>query len=193
VKEIPRDVTYIVAALGLLVVAGAVTFGWVAMHKQGAHAVIREGRWAAVARHVVEGLQLMGNRRTLIRTALASLVYLFLQFLTVYMLMKADLMDYSFWVACGVLTIIRLATVVPNAPGNIGLENIACVAVLRLFDLRLDDAKTFSIILIFARTLPLLLGGAIATALTGSNIGELRDRARRGLSAQNPNPNPPAA
>ena len=31
--------------------------------------------------------------------------------------------------------------------------------------------------------LPLLIGGAVATALTGSNIGELRDRARRGLDA----------
>jgi hypothetical protein len=28
-------------------------------------------------------------------------------------------------------------------------------------------------------TLPLLIGGAIATALTGVNIGELRDRARK--------------
>ncbi|MEI9973173.1 MAG: lysylphosphatidylglycerol synthase domain-containing protein [Ignavibacteriota bacterium] len=126
---------------------------------------------------MVEGLHLMGNRRTLIRTALVSLVYLMLQYLTVYMLMRAYLLDYSFWVACGVLTIVRLATVVPNAPGNIGLGNIACVMAMKLFDLGDNDAKTFSIILFGALTLPLLLGGAVATALTGSNIGELRDRA----------------
>jgi hypothetical protein len=78
--------------------------------------------------------------------------------------------------------------VVPNAPGNIGLGNIACVMAMKLFDLGDNDAKTFSIILFGALTLPLLLGGAVATALTGSRIGELRDRARRGLEAQSARP-----
>ena len=34
------------------------------------------------------------------------------------------------------------------------------------------------------RTMPLLLGGAVATALTGLNIGELRDRAKQGAQAE---------
>jgi glycosyltransferase 2 family protein len=135
-----------------------------------------------------------GQWRTLGRTALISLLYLLLQYLTVYMLMRAYLLDYSFWVACGVLTIVRLATVVPNAPGNIGLFNIACVMAMKLFDLGDNDAKTFSFLLLFAQTLPLLLGGAVATALTGSKIGELRDRARQGLDAHNVSrSNPPVA
>jgi hypothetical protein len=33
-------------------------------------------------------------------------------------------------------------------------------------------------------TLPLLIGGAVATALTGVNIGELRERARRSAEAK---------
>jgi len=192
VKRIPEDLTVVVILMGVLVAAGAATLIWVVMHKQHAHTVIRESKWAAALRHVVEGLHLMGNRRTLVRTAFVSLVYLLLQYLTVYMLMRAYLLDYSFWVACGVLTIVRLATVIPNAPGNIGLENIACVMAMKLFDLEDNDAKTFSIILFGARTLPLLLGGAVATALTGSKIGELRDRARRGFDAHNARPsNPP--
>jgi uncharacterized protein (TIRG00374 family) len=183
VKSIPRDLTILVLALGGLLLAGAATLTWIVLHKQHAHTVIHESRWAAVLRHVVEGLHLMGNRRTLTRTALVSLVYLLLQYLTVYALMRAYLLDYSFWVACGVLTIVRLATVVPNAPGNIGLFNIACVMALHLFELGDNDATTFSFLLLFAQMLPLLIGGAVATALTGSNIGELRDRARRGLDA----------
>lgn len=188
VKKIPKDLTVVVVLLGVLVLAGAVTMIWVVLHKQHAHTVIRENRWAAALRHVVEGLHLMGNRRTLVRTAAVSLVYLLLQYLTVYMLMRAYLLDYSFWVAAGVLTIVRLATVIPNAPGNIGLGNLACVMALHLFDLGDNDAKTFSIILFGALTLPLLIGGAVATALTGSNIGELRDRAKRGLDAQSAAP-----
>jgi uncharacterized protein (TIRG00374 family) len=179
--------------LGLLVVAGAATLTFVVMHKQHAHAMIRESRWASVLRHVEEGLHLMGNPKTLIRTALISLVYLLLQYLTVFLLFKAYLLDYSFWVAAGVLTIVRLATVVPNAPGNIGLGNIACVMALHLFDLGDNDAKTFSIILFGALTLPLLLGGAVATALTGSSIAELRDRARSGFDAHKASPPNPSA
>jgi len=188
VKKIPRDLTILVQLLGGLLLVCAITLVWIIKHKQHAHTVIRESRWAAALRHVVEGLHLMGNRRTFTRTALISLVYLLLQYLTVYMLMRAYLLDYSFWVAAGVLTIVRLATVVPNAPGNIGLGNIACVMAMKLFDLGDNDAKTFSIILFGALTLPLLLGGAVATALTGSKIGELRDRAKQGLEAQSARP-----
>jgi len=38
-------------------------------------------------------------------------------------LMRAYGLDYSFWVAGGVLTLVRLGTVVPNAPGNVGVVN----------------------------------------------------------------------
>src|SRR5580692_7015739 len=161
VKKIPEDLTVVVVLMGLLVLAGTVTLVWVVVHKQHAHTVIRESKWAAVLRHVVEGLHLMGNRRTLTRTTLLSLVYLALQYLTVYALMRAYLLDYSFWVACGVLTIVRLATAVPNAPGNIGLFNIACFMAMKLFDLGDNDATTFSFLLLFAQALPLLIVGAI--------------------------------
>jgi uncharacterized membrane protein YbhN (UPF0104 family) len=130
----------------------------------------------------------MGNLRTLAMTSLISLLYLLLQILVVYALMKSYLLDLSFWVAAGVLAIIRVGTVVPNAPGNVGLLNVACVLALRLFDVETNVAKTFSLILLGAQSLPLLLGGAIATALTGSNIGELHARARRGVHS---NPSSP--
>ena len=188
VKKIPEDLTVAVVLIGVLVVAGAVVLVLVVMHKQHAHTVIRESRWAAVLRHVVEGLHLMGNRRTLVRTALVSLLYLLLQYLTVYAMMRAYVLDYSFWVAAGGLTIVRLATGVPNAPGNIGLFNFACFMAMKLFELGDNDATTFSTILFGALTLPLLIGGAVATALTGSNIGELHDHARRGLDAHKAGP-----
>jgi len=125
----------------------------------------------------------MGNPRTLGATSLISLLYLLLQVLVVYALMKSYGLDLSFWVAAGVLAIIRVATVVPNAPGNVGLLNVACVLALRLFDVETNDAKTFSFILLGAQAFPLLVGGAIATALTGMNIGELHARAKRGVHA----------
>jgi hypothetical protein len=181
VRGMPEDLIILVQALGALIVLSAGALIWVVFTTRQAHAVDNESRWSSTLRHVVEGLQLMGNLRTLGMTSLISLLYLLLQILTVYALMKSYGLDLSFWVAAGVLAIIRVATVLPNAPGNVGLLNVACVAALRLFDVETNDAKTFSFILLGAQAFPLLLGGAIATALTGSNIGELHARAKRGV------------
>jgi glycosyltransferase 2 family protein len=181
VRGIPTDLTILVQIIGALLLAGGIGLGWVLVRKQEAHAAISESRWAATLRHVVEGLHLMGNRNTMTFTWLWSLLYLVLQIVSYFALMKAYGLDLSFWVAAGVLSIVRFATVVPNAPGNVGLFQAACVLALGLFDVEKNDAKTFSFILFFALTLPLLVGGAIATARSGLNLGELKERAQRGM------------
>lgn len=183
VRRIPRDLIILVQLLGVLLLVGTAVLIWVIYHKQHVHLVIRESRWAATLRHIVEGLHLMGNRRTLGLTVVISGLYLALQVVSVWALMNAFGFDLSFWVAGGVLTIVRLGTVIPNAPGNLGLIQVACVVALRLFDVESDAAKTFSFVMFFALTLPLLIGGAVATALTGLNLGELRERAQRGAIA----------
>ena len=71
------------------------------MRKHEAHAVISESRWSATLRHVIEGLHLMGNRRTLGLTALISLLYLVVNAVSVFALMKAYGLDFKFWVAAG--------------------------------------------------------------------------------------------
>jgi uncharacterized protein (TIRG00374 family) len=179
-KRVDPRIMLAVQGTAVVLIVGTVALWWIVRHKQHAHAVLHESRWSAVLRHVIEGLQLMGNTRTLQLTAGVSVVYFALQVLTMWAVMKAYSLDYSVWIAGGVLTLYRLGTVVPNAPGNFGLGNVAAFAALRLFELGETDAKTFSILYIVAQTLPLLIGGAIATALTGLNIGELRDRARMG-------------
>jgi uncharacterized protein (TIRG00374 family) len=179
VKGIPKDLLILVQVLGVLLVLGVILLFWVVHHKHDAHAAIAESRWASTLRHVVEGLHLMGDTRTLARTAGISMLYLVIQFLTVWALLKARAFDLSFWVAAAVVTIIRFGTVIPNAPGNLGLFQAVCVLALSLFDVEKTEAKTFSFIMFFALTLPLLIGGAVATSLTGLNLGELRDRARR--------------
>ena len=190
VHGIPRDLTLLVQGLGALLLLGAAALVWVVLRKHEAHAVLSESRWSATLRHVVEGLHLMGGWPTLGATSLISLAYLLLQMFSIYALLRADGMDLSYWQAAGILTIIRLGTVVPNAPGNLGVVNAACVVAMHLFDVEINDAKTFSIIMFAALTVPLLAGGAIATAITGLDLGELRKRAR--TSARTPHAAPAA-
>ena len=188
VRGIPKDLLILVQMLGLLIVAGALLLVWIVRRKHEAHAVIAESRWASTLRHVIEGLHLMGNSRTMGATALVSLLYLVLQILSVWALMKAYGLDLSFWVAGGVLTIVRFGTVVPNAPGNLGLFQVVCVLALGLFDVERNDAKTFSFIMFFALTLPLLIGGAVSTAMAGLNLGELHLDARKSVAAVHSEP-----
>ena len=181
VHGIPEDLIILVQILGALLVLCAVALIWILRRRQEADAAFSASRWSETFRHIVEGLHLMGNRRTLGLTWLISLLYLVLQILSVFALMKAYGLDLSVWVAAGVLAIVRFATVVPNAPGNVGLFQASCVLALGLFDVERNDAKTFSFIMFFALTLPLLIGGAIATARSGLNLEELRERAQKGI------------
>jgi glycosyltransferase 2 family protein len=178
VSSIPKDLVIGVEIMGSLLVLGVTALVAVVMRKEHAHAALAESRWAATLRHVIEGLQLMGNARTLTYTALISLLYLAVQFVPIFALMKADGLDLSFWAAAAVVTVVRIATVIPNAPGNLGLGQAAYFLALKLFEIEDKHAKDLSLIMYLASTLPLLLGGAVATALTGLNLSELRERAR---------------
>jgi hypothetical protein len=132
----------------------------------------------------------MGNARTMGLTSLLSLLYMALQVVTIWALMKADGLDLGFWSAAGILTIIRLAIVIPNGPANLGLLQVACILAMGLFDVERNDAKNFSNIMLAAETIPLLAAGAVAVALTGLNIHELGNRARHGVRVQARGPKP---
>jgi hypothetical protein len=188
VKGTPKDLTILVQILGALLILLALALLWIVTRKQEAHAAFSESKWSATFRHVIEGLHLMGNWRTLGRTTAISLLYVFLQFGSLWALMKAYELDLSFWAAAGVVTIVRLWTVVPSAPANLGLLNAACFAAMRGLDVEPTVAQTFSIIMFAAWTLPIVVCGAIATALTGSSIAELRDRAKHGVQAAHRGP-----
>ena len=188
-RGIPMWLTVTVRAFEVGVLAGAAILFYVTFHKSHAHALLRESRWAAMLRHVVEGLHTMGNWRTMLPVIGVSFIYLLLQVFSYWALMKGYELDLSLWDATAVLAIVRLGTAVPNAPGNIGLVNAACLIALHdVFGVERNDAATFSFVLWAALTLPLLAGGALATALTGLNLGELHHHARRGLEATGSTP-----
>ena len=160
---------------GLCVLLALLIF--VAVHKQRAHAVVSETSWASALRHVIEGLHAMGNWRTMLATSGASLVYLALQIVPVWALMEGYGLDLSIWAAAAVYIILRLGTVIPNAPGNAGLYQFFCVLGLGLFSVPKSTAVGFSLMMFGVLTLPLLIGGFVAVALTGLKLGDIRTKA----------------
>lgn len=180
---LPRYLVDGVRVMAVILVLAAALLAFVIFHKHHAHAVVRESRWAATLRHVVDGLHTMGKKQTFSRASLISLLYLVLQIIPVWALMKGYEMDLSIWAAAAVLIIVRIGTVVPNAPGNVGLYQATCVLALGLFGVDKTTATGFAFMMFGALTLPLLIGGAVAVTLTGLNIHEIRHRARTGLHA----------
>lgn len=180
IHGIPRQLTILVRVLGGLLILGCVALWWLIRQRLESHTPAEESRWALAFRHIVEGLHLMGNPRTLAVTSGISFLYVAIQFVSLWAVMKAYELDLSLGAAAAVVTVIRLWTTVPNAPGNVGFLNAACVVALKGLDVEPKVATTFSIILFGVWTLPIVLLGALATALTGSNITELRRRARLG-------------
>ena len=178
--KLPGYMLDLVRIMAVLLVICAAVLGYVVRHKQHAHSLVRESRWGSTLRHLVEGLHTMGQWTTFSRTTLISLLYLVVQILSVWALMRAFRFDLSVFAAGAVLTIVRFGTVIPNAPGNVGLSQAVTVLALALLDVEKNDAAKFSVIMFVALTMPLLIGGAIAVALSGLNLKEIRRRAHAG-------------
>ena len=93
--QLPEDITILVRILEGVLLLGTAALFWILRYHQDNQAILNQGRWSAMLRHIVEGLHLMGNWRTLTKTALISLLFSILQILPVYALIKADNMDLS--------------------------------------------------------------------------------------------------
>ena len=185
--EVPRYLRDVSLTLAGVLAVAALLIGTVMFYKHHAHAAVLRSRWAAVLWHVVEGLHAMGNSRWFYASAAASVLYVVLQVLPVYALMRGYEIDLSLGAAAVVLVILRVGTVVPQAPGNVGGFQFFTVVALRLFDVDKATATTFATIMFVVVTVPLWLGGAVAAAMAGMNIKDLHEQANASLQPVSPN------
>lgn len=163
-------VILLIIAIGLL--------GFTMFHKQKDSPFMRRKSMAKI-RVLLDDLYQIGHSRYLYTSALLSLPYLLMQILPIYATMKAyPSFDESFWMAAVVMVIARLGSVVPQAPGNVGGFNIMVINALSLFAVQAGTAKRFALILWGIVTLPLLIAGFIALAITGLKIRELQREAQ---------------
>ena len=162
-----RVLTGVVAVVGILLTLAV-------LHRKRARAVVRNSRWAGVLRQVVDGAHDMGRSRSFLLAAAASLLYLSLQVMPVYALARGYGLGLSFGAVAVVLVILRLGSVVPQAPSNVGLFQFCAVVGLGLFGIGKDQATSFATLLFVVVTVPLWLGGFIALLATKMRLTELR-------------------
>jgi uncharacterized membrane protein YbhN (UPF0104 family) len=181
-------------ALGMVVLGGAALLALAVFLRQKTRALLSGDGWQRHVRVLIDDLNLIGHSRHLYFAFLQSLPYLLLQVIPIYAAMQAYEFDGSpafvpsISVAFALMVILRLGSVVPQAPGNLGLfQFLTMEALQRMFHVVPAEAARFSLVLWGTVTIPLLLAGAIALMSSGSKLFELKRAAEDHASEMSKN------
>jgi uncharacterized protein (TIRG00374 family) len=178
---IPRALIDFAQALTIGVAAVAGVFLYVLFRKQHAHTFLSGRSWGRKFVHVLDQIHQLGDWRSVARAFGITCLFWIMQILPVWALFRSYDMDLSIWVASVVLIIKSIGTVIPSAPGNLGVFQSVVVLALGIFNVEHNVALELSVLAWAALTLPLLIVGFIAVLLTGSNIGEIHHHAHKHL------------
>lgn len=126
---------------------------------------------------LIEDLHLIGHSRYLYFALGISGLYMLAQTLPIYCLVRANLLPVSWMASFTMMVLLRLSSVVPQAPGNLGAFQWVAAQTLIMFGLGAAHAKRFSLILWAVVTLPLLVIGFIAVTMEGINLSHLHREA----------------
>ncbi|MGC8794079.1 MAG: lysylphosphatidylglycerol synthase transmembrane domain-containing protein [Bryobacteraceae bacterium] len=169
--RLPGYITGMARALLVVLLAGAAALVVIGVRRQN------NGRgpagWLGV---LLADLRLMARSRQFYLCFLVSLPYLLLQAAPIYLLLKAYGLELSLWASLVIVLMQRLGTVVPQAPGNVGVLQLMTKQALGLFGVDPTTAAGFSLLAWIVITGPLLLAGSVAVIVTGMRISELKRR-----------------
>lgn len=172
------------AILGIILLVAAAVLAVVMFSRHHAHRAAGSSKILMKLRVLIDDLHAMGNAASFYKSALASLPYLLLQVMPIYALLHGYGLDLSLGAALVITVILRLGTVVPQAPGNLGTFQALVVLSLSLFSVETAVAKRFSVVLWGVITLPLLMAGFAALLITGARLRELHRQAQQSFEAQ---------
>ncbi len=140
--------------------------------------------WPRWFNTLIEDLHLIGHSRYLYLALLVSGLYMLAQILPIFSLVKASSLPVPFTASFTMLVLLRLSSVVPQAPGNLGSFQWVTARTLIMFGLATGHAKRFSLLLWAVVTIPLIVIGFIALALEGINMTHLHREATAAASTR---------
>jgi uncharacterized protein (TIRG00374 family) len=192
--RLPKYVVDGAVILAVVVVLGAALVGAAMFNKANTKERFAGNRWLSKLNVLLEDLHIIGHSRFLYLSALASVPYLLIQIVPIYALAKAyPGLDISLAQAAAIMVILRLGSVVPQAPGNVGMFQFLTAVGLQLFGIAEPIAKRFSFVMWAVVTLPLLIAGFIALAITGLKMSQIQKEAATSMAereAELARPNP---
>jgi uncharacterized membrane protein YbhN (UPF0104 family) len=138
--------------------------------------------WPRWLNTLIEDLHLIGHSRYLYYSFVVSGAYMLAQTLPIYMLVRASGLPVPWTASFTMMVLLRLSSVVPQAPGNLGSFQWVAAETLMRFHLVAAHAKRFSLLLWAVVTIPLIVIGFIALTLEGVNITQLHREAAAAAS-----------
>jgi uncharacterized protein (TIRG00374 family) len=153
-------------------------------YKEHAHGAASRSRWSRMLRPLVDGVHSMGKSRSFWWAGFLSFWYLALQVVPIFALMKGYGLALAPSAALVMLVILRLGTVIPQAPGNVGSFQALVVASLGIFGYSRADSTGFATLCFFVVTVPLWLGGFVALILTRMRLGDIRREAHASFDSR---------
>lgn len=163
--------------LGVLIVVGAGFLACAMYAKRQSLDRVFGWKWPRWFNTLIEDLQLVGHSRFLYFSFLLSGAYLLCQIVPIYFLVRAGHLPIPWTASFMMMVLLRLSSIVPQAPGNIGSFQWVVAHTVITFGVFPAHAKRFSLILWAVLTLPLIIIGTIAVALTGVNMSHLHQQA----------------
>jgi uncharacterized protein (TIRG00374 family) len=164
-------------AFGIGAVAAAAILILVLFHRQHAHHFVNRRSWSARFVHLLDEIHRLGHWREMgIAMAIGGL-YWGAQAFAVWAICRADKFEFSGAQILFLLVVKTVVTLVPSAPANMGLYQSSVVYALGLLLTEKGPSEVLAEIMFIVLTLPLIIGGAIAIASAGFNLGDLHRHA----------------
>ena len=179
---LPSDMHYVVSgayALGAAVLLVSVILSILLFRKHAEPRSEPVTKWQRQWRTLGDDLEIIGHSRSLLSSLFLGLPYLLLQVVPIYAGLRAYGFDLPLGAAFALMVILRLGSILPQAPGNIGVFQVLTRETLvKIFDVVPDEAARFSLLLWALVTLPLLIGGAVALFFSESSLGQIHSSAQ---------------
>lgn len=120
---------------------------------------------------LLDEIHRLGHWRELRRAMVISGLYWFVQVLAIWALTKADRFDLGLSAAAFLLVVRSVATLLPNAPANVGTYQLALMFALEMYlFVEHANAQPLAEILFIFLTLPAAVGGAIALVMADIDL-----------------------
>lgn len=186
---LPQSLVGASAVLGVTVLGAAGLFLWVSIGNWQRHEDNEQHCRSFLFRKIlgyflrfVRGVRDIGFSGELFRAALCSIAMLVLQIVVLWFMLHACRIHLPLVTAGVVFLILRLGTMIPNAPANVGTFQFFTVVGLTFFGVDKTTATAFSIVYFGVLTVPLWTLGLLAIASSEVDLRAMI-RSRKDLKA----------
>jgi glycosyltransferase 2 family protein len=175
VIDLPRRVVMGAQTLAIFVAVLALILVVLMFSRRLALVLARSGRKMRKFATFLLGFNALARPRSLLFAGVLSFFYLACQVVPIYTLANGYGIELSVFAATTILVILRLGTVVPQGPGNVGVTQAVLVLGLSLFGVDRNTATGLATVLFAVITVPLVVSGFIAFLITGFRIRDIFD------------------